>query len=455
VLGRRRLGIDDVSAVLPDDAALMAFVQYDHTEWSDSPPRVRTVPSYLAFVLTSRTEAPIVVRLGPTAEIDELVSRMRREVQRPAAGSIGVSRLESDYRVVAGALRRRVWDPLAVHLGKARRVFIVPDGALQLVDFAALPDRADRYLVESGPVIHYLSAERDLVPSPAGRNTEGLLAIGAPAFDDLGSLRPSGRGANALQPAPAASSRAPQRSECGGLEDMRFDPLPATAREVAEIGSLWRNATRQRSGRSTTGAVTELGGAGASELAFKTQSPGKRVLHLATHGFFLDGLCAPARSTAVAPSIAVEMTAYEHPLLVSGLVLAGANQRSQAGASDEDGILTAEEIAGLDLDGVEWAVLSACSTGLGEIKAREGVFGLRRAFQIAGVRTVIMSLWQVDDESTRQWMRALYQRRFTANRSTTDAVRDASLTLLGTRRAEGQNTHPFYWAGFVAAGDWK
>ena len=118
----------------------------------------------------------------------------------------------------------------------------------------------------------------------------------------------------------------------------------------------------------------------------------------------------------------------------------------------EDALARAD---GLDLDGVEWAVLSACNTGLGEIKAREGVFGLRRAFQIAGVRTVIMSLWQVDDESTRQWMRTLYQRRFTANRSTADAVRDASLTILEARRAQGQSTHPFYWAGFVAAGDWR
>ena len=99
----------------------------------------------------------------------------------------------------------------------------------------------------------------------------------------------------------------------------------------------------------------------------------------------------------------------ENPLLLSGLALAGANRRAAAGPDEDDGILTAEEVASLNLQGTEWAVLSACDTGLGEIKAGEGVFGLRRAFQIAGARTVIMSLWSVDDRATRPWMRALYE----------------------------------------------
>jgi CHAT domain-containing protein len=109
----------------------------------------------------------------------------------------------------------------------------------------------------------------------------------------------------------------------------------------------------------------------------------------------------------------------------------------------------------LNLQGVEWAVLSACNTGVGEVKAGEGVFGLRRAFQVAGVRTVIMSLWPVDDQATRVWMRALYQNRLQKRLSTADAVREASLSALRQRRARGESTHPFYWAAFVAAGDWR
>ena len=145
----------------------------------------------------------------------------------------------------------------------------------------------------------------------------------------------------------------------------------------------------------------------------------------------------------------------ENPLLLSGLALAGANRRASAAPDGDDGILTAEEVASLDLSGVEWAVLSACDTGVGEIKAGEGVFGLRRAFQIAGARSVIMSLWSVDDQSTRAWMSALYDARFARGRSTSDAVHDASLALLRDRRGKGLSTHPFFWAAFVAAGDWQ
>ena len=142
-------------------------------------------------------------------------------------------------------------------------------------------------------------------------------------------------------------------------------------------------------------------------------------------------------------------------MLLSGLALAGANRRAQAKPDEDDGILTAEEVASLDLSGVEWAVLSACDTGVGEIKAGEGVFGLRRAFQVAGARTVVMSLWSVEDQATRAWMRALYEGRFQRKLSTADAVHQASLAVLRDRRANGQSTHPFFWAAFVAAGDWR
>ena len=142
-------------------------------------------------------------------------------------------------------------------------------------------------------------------------------------------------------------------------------------------------------------------------------------------------------------------------MLLSGLVLAGANHRQAAGEGEEDGILTAEEIAAMDLNGVEWAVLSACDTGSGPVRAGEGVFGLRRAFQVAGVRTIIMSLWAVEDQSARRWMTALYEARFEKGRNTAQAVRQASARMLDERRAKGQSTHPFYWAGFVAAGDWR
>jgi CHAT domain-containing protein len=144
-----------------------------------------------------------------------------------------------------------------------------------------------------------------------------------------------------------------------------------------------------------------------------------------------------------------------HPLRLSGLALAGANRRFSAGREEDDGILTAEEVAALDLGGVEWAVLSACDTGVGEVRAGEGVFGLRRAFQTAGARTIVMSLWAIDDRATRAWMRTLYEKRFAEGLSTADAVHEAATSVLRQRRAQGASSHPFYWAAFVAAGDWR
>ena len=109
----------------------------------------------------------------------------------------------------------------------------------------------------------------------------------------------------------------------------------------------------------------------------------------------------------------------------------------------------------MDLSGVQWAVLSACNTGAGEIKTGEGVFGLQRAFAVAGANTVIMSLWKVEDEAARHWMRALYRARTRERMSTAESVREASLDVLRRRRIKGRSTHPYYWAGFVAAGDWR
>jgi CHAT domain-containing protein len=118
-------------------------------------------------------------------------------------------------------------------------------------------------------------------------------------------------------------------------------------------------------------------------------------------------------------------------------------------------VLTAEEIAALDLSGLDWAVLSACETGVGDVLADDGVFGLQRAFQVAGARTVVTSLWAVDDAATRAWMDQFCRARLVLGRPTADAVRDASLALLRERRRTGQGSHPFYWAGFVVAGDWR
>ena len=128
---------------------------------------------------------------------------------------------------------------------------------------------------------------------------------------------------------------------------------------------------------------------------------------------------------------------------------------SQAPTGSASSILTAQQIASLDLSGVDWAVLSACNTGNGEINDGEGVMGLERAFRVAGAHSVIMTLWPVDNAVTREFMRGLYAERFGRRTTTATASWIAARKLLLARQAAGKSTHPWYWAGIVAAGDWR
>jgi CHAT domain-containing protein/tetratricopeptide (TPR) repeat protein len=431
---RAQIGVNEIQAALAPDSVLVSYVEYDRTLRQRSPGRsaLASVRSFAAFVYVAGAAEPRFVQLGRAADIDE-----RIRAWRAAAGS-APSGGKSDFRGVGLALRRSVWDPVEPYARHAARVFVVADGLLNIVNFGALPGAGRQFLVEGNSIFHYLSAERDLVSPPSLSRGSGLLAVGGPAFDN--------------RPTMAKGSSIATRSTCNDLGGIRFTPLPGSTREIAEISKVWTP--------SSAGSAQVLSGAAATETAVKQNLQGRRTIHFATHGFFLGADCdsaiAGTRSVGGLAKRASRPTVQvENPLLLSGLAFAGANDRRNVKPDQDDGILTAEEIAGLNLQGTEWAVLSACDTGLGEIKAGEGVFGLRRAFQIAGARTVIMSLWSVEDRSAMEWMRALYEGRLQRGLDTAEAVREASLTVLRQRRAKGLSTHPFYWAGFVAAGDWR
>ena len=176
-----------------------------------------------------------------------------------------------------------------------------------------------------------------------------------------------------------------------------------------------------------------------------------RILHLATHGFFLSDLepalpLNPLAGELMTAARAPVVPTTENPLLRSGLALAGFNLR-QSGS--EDGVLTALEAAGLDLQGTELVVLSACDTGVGEIANGEGVYGLRRALTIAGARSQLMSLWQVADIGTAALMVDYYD-RLLQGEGRSEALRQAQLALL----QDPQYRHPYYWAAFIFQGDW-
>jgi CHAT domain-containing protein/tetratricopeptide (TPR) repeat protein len=438
-IARIGAGLDDILRARPTNTALASYVRYERTRPAIGASTAE--PSYGVFVVASGSSTVTFVPLGSAARLDRLITDWHKEASgQSIAAGIAPNQVERRYRETSTRLRQALWDPVAPQLTAATRVFVVPDGLVNLVNIAALQDDRGGYLAENESVIHYLTTERDLLlPRVEGGNADTLLAVGGPAFDDV---------------MPASKATPVRRGvECPSLAKAHFESLPGSLGEVDEISALWP--------KTPGDSVTLLRGAAATESAVKRAAAGRRIVHLATHGFFLGGDCMPGPpgtravgGLSTTPS-ASGSAVSENPLLLTGLALAGANNWSKAAIDQDEGLLTAEEITGLNLQGTAWAVLSACDTGLGEIQAGEGVFGLRRAFQIAGARTVIMSLWSVEDESTREWMRALYEGRLRRKVDTASAVREASLTVLRDRRAKGQSTLPFYWAAFVAAGDWR
>jgi len=189
-----------------------------------------------------------------------------------------------------------------------------------------------------------------------------------------------------------------------------------------------------------------LMGSLATKSALK-QLDAPSILHIATHGFFLNP--GTNRARAGPGAVAVEAQAHwksENPLLRSGLALAGANLRGQ---SDDDGILTSLEASGLNLWGTRLVTLSACDTGLGEVRAGEGVYGLRRAFILAGAESLVMSLWPVSDYVAREMM-ASYYLGLKKGLGRGEALRQVKLAML--KRKDRQ--HPFFWASFIQSGEW-
>ena len=250
-----------------------------------------------------------------------------------------------------------------------------------------------------------------------------------------------------------------------GAGKLEFKPLAGAKDEVVVIERSYTDLIdRARRG------MTMLEGAGASEEEFRRLAPRHAYLHVATHGFFApaeikSALDRPATAQAelLGEFVTKQSIAGYHPGLLSGLALAGA---SNPAAEGDDGILTAQEVSTLDLRGVKLVVLSACETGLGEVAGGEGLLGLQRSFQAAGARTVIATLWKVDDLVTRDLMKRFYDNLWSKRLSKIEALREAQLWLLKERGPRGlaevdeaiketNRLPPYYWAAFTLSGDWR
>lgn len=364
---------------------------------------------YWAFVVSAgKGLPPGLVDLGPAGELDERV-----RAYRSVLAAADPARALSPEGVAAGRrLRQAAWDPVAARLPEQGHAVLALDGALVAVPFEALPREDAGYLADRY-TFSYVGTSRDLLRLWRGaREPSGPPVVAAAPDFGLGTD-------------PAFADILP------------FPPLPATEREGRRVATLL--------------GVEPWTGAQVTWSRIRgVSSP--RVLHLATHGFFApvqgdedagwgERVRALARGAARAPVPA-------NPLLRSGLALAGANTAAAGGtppAEAGNGLLTAVDVLGMDLRGTELVVLSACETGLGPLHVTEGVMGLRRAFLLAGGRSVVVSLWRVDDEVTCEVMEGFY-RRLARGMSRAEALCAAQLAV------RARHPSPALWAAFVCYG---
>ena len=414
--------VKQLQGALPAGAAFVDLIQYVHFEHDPKRPGKKgqkRTPCYVAFVL-ARGRPVARAELGEAAPIAAACAAWHKALLAPGGKA-------QSERAAAEAFAKRVWEPIrAVLPADCRTVYVTPDGAVAQVPWAALPGhKADTVLLEEHAVClvphgAWLLERLTTSASRGGRqpSEDLLLAYGGIDYDGPPAVGKSRRPEAGELPGGAAAP--------GGAEKrLTWAALPGTAREQAQIVALARQALKDpplvRSGRA------------ASAAQLLEDLPRARYAHLATHGFFAD--------PKLRSYLQVDAALYEQdtlgerhsvgsrsPLVLSGLVLAGANRRGKEAAADQ-GLVTAEALLGLPLEGLELAVLSACDTGLGEVAGGEGVFGLQRAFHIAGCKNVVASLWQVDDEATAALMGLFYHQLWVENKAPAEALRQAQLTL--------------------------
>ena len=384
---RRALSVTvvQVQSALPQQAALIELLRYSHYLGKQ-----KSEPRYGAVVIAASSE-PRWVPLGDAAAIEKNVGLYQKSVR----GKTDEATLSS----VLKAMEQQIWAPIEKALpNDTKTIIISPDAELSFVSFATLLTADDQFVGEKYSV-RYVASGRDLLreaKAPAGPKTT-MRVFANPDFG----------GIVAAQHVDQKNVVALRSVEMRDLQGISLPSLPGTEKESAELEA--------RAKKSGWQPQTYLGPNATKAELQKVNSP--RILHLATHGFFLPEIDIVASNRAGDAS-EIPKGKLVNPMHRSGLAMAGAQRTLQAWAKGEvppienDGIVTAEDVGGLKLDSTWLVVLSACDTGGGEARAGEGVMGLRRGFIQAGAQNLLMTLWPISDETTVQIMLDFYDAAF-------------------------------------------
>jgi|TARA_B110000977_G_scaffold54661_3_gene74576 CHAT domain-containing protein/tetratricopeptide (TPR) repeat protein len=370
------------------------------------------------------------------AALDLSVGEYRELIQDDGAD-------EDELLEVGMIAYEQVWAPLADVLDGIEYVYLVPDGLLNIAPFNAFVDEDERYLIQTHD-IHILTSGRDLLPNEYSLAEGEYMVLAGPDYDSDEVV--SKEVIAIAQQRRSSALKMGIRGAGGGLRGLSFAPLPGAEME----GRIIIDQVE-----ASEAVSQNYFGSNAQEQVLVSMETPPEILHIATHGFFLeadDTLRKRILKAQRGSEIHVPPPG-DNPLLRAGLAFAGINTNAQfLGDIDttNDGVLTALEVLDLNLSGTRLVVLSACETGLGEIHEGEGVYGLRRAFQEAGVAEVISSLWEVSDAGTQALMTDFYE-EVTAGTPAREALRKVQLDMIDS----AEWGYPYVWSAFMIVGSYE
>ena len=408
-LSPRVVDISQVAVQLPARSALLEFQRFSPYDATKPQGQRHAPPRYLALVLKP-DRSITAFDLGPAQPLE---ANLRRALTAS-------EQMLSDAETLWASLSAQLLTPLAPALQGLDTLWISPDAELNRLPFAVLTTPGSTTLLGDSLNLRLLTTGRELLDLAAPFRTSRYkpLVVVNPAFDL--SQTASAPSSNSL------SNPSPQLRSAD-LDQLRWAPLPGTQKEGEAIAQL-TDAVLLAQQKASAAAVL--------------------LLHIASHGFFLPDQSQPNNNSSSRSGT----PRLDNPMLRSGIALAGANQASLRSSGSDDGYLTAPEVAQLDWRGTELVVISACESGLGTIKAGEGVYGLKRAIAVSGARSSLLSLWKVDDTATAAFMQSFYQRL---------KNREGRAEALARTQAEFRShpiaawRHPSVWAAFQLSGDWR
>jgi CHAT domain-containing protein/tetratricopeptide (TPR) repeat protein len=453
--GLPRATPDAVRRALPKECALLDFVEhrsYERAEWRGDEvvkPGAWGEPRLSVWISCAASDTTSWVDLGPSAPIESAVAALLEAVDGEAAargaGAVSAAAPEgsaatSKRRAQARQVRRLVWDPLLPRLAGATRIVVVADGPIATLPFGILEKEDGKAELEERSFQQVEDPARLVAGHPAetrpdAPNADALTSVGGVDYDEACAAVPDATRVVADLRGPFVSN------------------WPALANTGVEADAVAAIHAR----RFPKSERTSLHGRDASEERVKAALGRSRYVHLATHGYFdVAGLVSITdsvrgrRERAQLHGDERGLVAGYWPQFLCGVVCAGANHPPPG---RDDGLLTGDEVSGLDLSSCDLVVLSACRTAVGRRQAYEGVQSLTRSFRLAGARTVVSSLWQVRDDSTKDLMLDFYDRLWNKNESKLDALRDAQIDMLKKNREKYGDTLPATWGAFVLTGD--